>query len=81
MTPTPTSTPFTADFNEEFARETDSLLRQRFLLFTAIMGTLAIVALVLRLLLPLAPEPFSTWVRAALPTGGRTTVYVLLSIL
>lgn len=81
MTPNPASTPFTADFKEEFARETDTLLRHRFLLFTAIMGTLAIVALVLRLLLPLAPEPLGTWVRAMLPTGGRTTLYILLSVL
>lgn len=80
MLAVPTSAVLTSDFQEEFARQTDTLLRRRFLLFTATMGTLAAVALVARLLLPMAPFGIGTAVRTALPTGGRMTAFVLLSI-
>jgi hypothetical protein len=81
VTAVPTSAAFTSDFHEEFARQTDTLLRQRFLLFTAVMGTLAAVMLAGRVLLPLAPDPIGSGIRAMLPTGGRMTAYVLLSVL
>lgn len=81
MSAVPSTAVFTSDFREEFARQTDSLLRRRFLLFTAIMGTLAVIALIIRLIAPALPDPFGSAIRTMLPTGGRMTAYIILSVL
>lgn len=80
MSAVPSTAVFTSDFREEFARQTDSLLRQRFLLFTAIMGGLAVVALIVRLLAPLLPDPIGSAIRSMLPTGLRMTFYIILAV-
>jgi len=77
----PSTAVFTSDFREEFARQTDTLLRQRFLMFTAIMGALSVIALIIRLFAPMLPDPIGSAIRSMLPTGGRMTIYIILSVL